>query len=177
MTVIVSSPANLAGTGLYVGDITGCASWGPLIPTSGGGEEPWAGVVHACKNPCHSGAVGTRTLRSDRHEYLSARRGETHLYLNIIDPDAPLFRHEVFQAALAFIDERIPRGPVLVHCNQGVSRAPSIALLWLAKRTKVLDKAATFQDARASFVAGLYPAYAPGQGIVTFLTEWWERLA
>jgi predicted protein tyrosine phosphatase len=116
-------------------------------------------------------AVGSRKLDKDHKEYLYAIRGGTyHLVLNMIDPELPLFKPEMFAQAMYFI---AGHKPVLIHCNQGLSRAPSIALLWLAKAGIICDR--DFESARKEYLA-LDPDYAPGKGLVTFLTENWRAL-
>lgn len=137
-------------------------------------EPPGWAVIHACKNPCHAMAVGyTGSLASSHPNYLQLRRG-SHLYLNLIDPPTPLFMPESFKYALDFIDEYIGSRKVLIHCNQAFSRAPSIALLYLAKRAEAIrdtSYAAAFED-----FLRLCPGYMPGEGIRTFFTENWESL-
>lgn len=136
--------------------------------------DPTQAILHACKDNCHRRAVGydTKTnLPSSHPEYLVARRGQ-HLVLNIVDAPVPIFRRESFDAALDFLDEMVPQGQTFVHCNGGMSRAPSIALLWLAKRAKAIP-AGSFAEAMVSFLL-LYPEYMPGKGIEAFLMGAWE---
>lgn len=134
-------------------------------------------VLHACKDPCHRTAVGYNTktnLPPSHPEYLVAARGR-HLYLNLIDPPMPLFRLESFLAALDYIDREIAKGQVTIHCNGGWSRAPSLALIWLAKRAKAIP-AGSFDEAREAFEK-LYPdGYAPGIGISTYLASNWGAI-
>ncbi len=61
-----------------------------------------------------------------------------HLILNMVDAKDPeLFSKEMIDAALDFMDETLSRGlKVLVHCDRGESRSPSIALLYVAARLK-----------------------------------------
>jgi len=132
--------------------------------------------VHACKDRCHRAAVVYDKIAASHPEYLSARRG-TDLYLNIVDAPVPIFRSEVFTAALDFIDEAKRIGlPIGIHCNQGKSRAPSIALLWLAKRAKVLPDD-SYDAAVMEYITRIDPwNYEPGQGIQTFLAGNWAAL-
>lgn len=153
---------------LWVADMEGC-------PLPG-----YPAKIHAAKQPCHAAVVGYTTkekIAPTHPEYLSAVRGShgNELVLNIIDPELPLFRIEVFQQAVEFIDSWISRGPVLVHCNQGLSRAPSIVLLWLAKRAEAINGWG-FSDAREAFTKEFMPSYAPRKGITTFLTEKWGAI-
>jgi hypothetical protein len=136
-------------------------------------------IIHACKDPCHRWAVSYKRLPHNHPHYLT-REFDHNLYLNMIDPPQPLFHLETFTVALDFIDAH--NGHVLIHCNQGLSRAPSIALLWLLKRNLVLEPLVdielpntSFTNARAAFQT-LYPDYAPSPGIATFLTEHWDEL-
>lgn len=134
-------------------------------------RDDWA-VVHACKNPCHTQAVGYRgSLSSDHPNYLLLRDGR-HLYMNLIDPEAPLFMEESFTGFRTFASEhRSSEKNILIHCNQGLSRAPSLALLFLAKEVGEIP-ADSYQDARRAYEE-LDPRYAPGEGIQKFLRDRW----
>jgi predicted protein tyrosine phosphatase len=96
-----------------------------------------------------------------------------HLYLNMVDPPIPLFKPEMFKIFFAFMDKQISNRPVLIHCNQGLSRAPSLTLLYMAKRLNLLPNT-SYQDALLEFEKN-YP-YQPGKGIETFLTNYWDSL-
>ena len=147
-----------------------------ITDQSGCYRNPGRPVIHACKDPCHRRAVGYRTaaLANTHPDYLATHRGN-HLYLNLIDSSTPLFYTESFGIALDFLDEHTRSGcPIVIHCNSGLSRAPSLALLWLAKRAHALP-AATYAEAADQFRAHM-PAYAPGAGIAQFLATHWETL-
>ena len=137
-------------------------------------KEGWA-VVHACKYPCHVNAVEySGNLPRDHPQYLSLVSA-ANLFLNLIDPPVPLFMPESFSTFLSFANEHSRRGMnILVHCNQGASRAPSLALLFLAKGLGVLPND-SFDLAREHYV-GLDPLYAPGKGIESFLRDNWIGL-
>lgn len=141
--------------------------------------QSWGGIVHACKWPCHANAVGygydSKVVLAKNHpEYLWAERPGS-LYLNLIDPPVPLFQVGLFTTALDWIAEKDEPGKrTLIHCNKGESRAPSIALLYLAKRADLLPND-SFQIARETFLTK-YPGYKPGAGIVTFLTDKWKEI-
>lgn len=138
------------------------------------GDHEWA-VVHACKSPCHQQAVGYRgSLPSAHQHYLSLTR-DHDLFLNLIDPPIPLFKAESFVAFLDFADMQWLAGrALLIHCNQGESRAPSLALLFLAKRRAVLD-AGSYHSAQKEFEA-LFSGYRPGVGIAAYFSENWSNL-
>ncbi len=139
---------------------------------SGSGE--WA-VVHACKSPCHQQAVGyQRSLPQSHPNYLALARGQD-LFLNLIDPPGPLFMRASFITFLEFAEAQWEAGRrLLIHCNQGESRAPSLALLFLAKNRAALDNS-SYLAARTQF-EHLYPNYRPGSGIQVFLTTNWGSL-
>lgn len=138
-------------------------------------RRDWA-VVHACKEPCHRRAVGyvgrNPTVRDV--DFWAARRGQ-HLYLNLVDaPDVSYIETAAIEAALAFLSEQAANGlEVAVHCNQGRSRAPSIALLHLV-RSGMLPReyAAALIEFRQR-----YPAYQPGAGMAEWVRRNWDRVS
>lgn len=130
-------------------------------------------IVHACKEPCHRCAAGykEKSLPADHPHYLALMRAN-HLYLNLIDPPVPLFKLESFKIFFAFVDAQIEHRPVHIHCNKGESRAPSLALLYRAKRGLLPNE--NYKTARAAFEKN--NIYKPGKGIETFLNENWDAL-
>lgn len=139
------------------------------------GKKGWA-VVHACREPYHRQALGYsgRATRKNHPEYLVARRGN-RLILNMIDVDNPtFFSKQMIDQALDFIDEALKKGlKVLVHCNLGESRSPSIALLYMAARLHVLS-IESFEATEAQFRT-LYPNYNPSLGIREHLRQNWHQ--
>lgn len=139
-------------------------------------ENPDVAVVHACKHPCHRQAIGYSGSLSQNHpDYLWAR-GDSDLYLNIVDKDHQKHRYmePIFRAALDFIDDHRNERPVRVHCNQGRSRSPSIAMVYLAKRAGGIPDA-SYEEARSAF-EDLYHRYAPGRGLHLYLQDHWADL-
>jgi hypothetical protein len=138
-----------------------------------GPKDGWA-VVHACKEPYHRQALGYtgRGAPKEHPEYLFAFRAN-RLCLNLVDvANVDYVNTTVIDAALTFIKDSLADGKkVLIHCNQGQSRAPSIALLHLShhdERFRGLDaKQATerFKD--------IYPQYEPAAGIAGYLAANW----
>ncbi|MHB9131910.1 MAG: dual specificity protein phosphatase family protein [Armatimonadota bacterium] len=133
-------------------------------------------VVQAAKYPYHRDAVGYggRAAPEGSPEYYVARR-DNRLILNLIDAPSPNYvPQQVIDTALRFIHAGLDAGEkVLVHCNQGQSRAPTIGLLYLAVYTNVLPTK-TFSVARLAFEI-LYPAYYPGAGMRGYATGQWAR--
>lgn len=133
------------------------------------------GVVHACKSPCHQRAVGYKGNLPKSHPNYFWLRKQMDLYLNMIDPPVALFPDELFQVFLPFAREVWDSGnTLLIHCNQGESRAPSLAMIFLAKYVGSLPNE-SFEVARSEF-AKIFPDYAPGAGIEKYLTSNWEKL-
>jgi predicted protein tyrosine phosphatase len=146
---------------LFVGNDTACRT----------GTQEMA-VVHACKHPCHRAAVGYRnTLPATHAHYLLFER-DFDLYLNLIDPEQPLFQQASFSAFLTFARTHWEAGrSLLVHCNQGESRSPSLALLFMAKELGLISNA-SYPQASAEFRQS-YPRYRPGLGIQAYLSQNW----
>ncbi len=130
--------------------------------------------VQACKEPCHREALGytKRTAEKNHPEYLIAYR-ERRIILNMTDPSTgKYFENILFQKSLEFIDENLNNGKkILIHCNQGISRSPSIGLLFLATKNKIRNE--SFEIAKEDF-RKIYPNYAPS-GIREFLTLNWNN--
>ncbi len=138
-------------------------------------ENGWA-VVHACKEPYHRQLLGYRgrAAPKDHPEYLLARRDD-ELTLNIVDVNNPAFfsKEEMIEPALDFIDEALSRGlKVLVHCNLGESRGPSLALLYMAARLGALPSE-SLEAAEQKF-RSIYPFYNPKFGLREHLRQNWE---
>ena len=164
---------------IFIAGDYACPGCGPASGFEPGGREllaqhgaEWA-VVHACKSPCHQRAVGYKgNLDSSHPNYLVLQSGN-NLYLNMIDPPVPLFKPALFTEAMWFAKQHWDAGrAVLFHCNQGLSRAPSLALLYLAKVRRVLS-GDTYEAARSDFER-LYEFYEPGKGIANYLKENWN---
>lgn len=139
-------------------------------------ENDWF-IIHACKEPYHRQALGYsgRAAPKNHPEYLIAKR-ENRLILNLIDADNPNYiPKRIIDEAVDTIHEKLKTNKVLVHCNQGMSRSPTIALLYLLKHTDVLPKA-SLQEALNKF-RELYPAYAPAQGVGLFAQKYWQEYA
>jgi hypothetical protein len=147
---------------LYVGSEYDCRS----------GDDDWA-VVHACKSPCHQRAVGYKgSLPSSHPNYLVLESGK-NLFLNIIDPPGPLFMPPLFTSFLDFAGRHWENGKrLLIHCNQGESRAPSLALLFISKYLHEITES-SYAEARQEFEE-IFHGYRPGTGIQIYLSKNWE---
>lgn len=150
---------------LYIGDQDACFDWT---------KKKKGPVIHACKEPCHRNALGYTGRAPDKEhpEYLVARRGTTHLYLNLVDsPNPAFFSVKLIEEALYFLSVRLrEEKPVLLHCNKGESRAPSLALLYLY--TQQSPGEYTFEQALEAF-HHVYPRYNPSTGIYEHMQAHW----
>lgn len=158
---------------IHIADMEGCRIQGTI------GKARTK--IHACKSPCHQQAVGyTGGLHVDHPFYLhftvhNPFLGENALYLNLIDPHIPLFKQESFDIFLKYTLAAYDDGQdIIIHCNQGRSRAPTLALLFAAKRLEAITNE-SFDAARAEFEE-IYPEYAPGKGIETWMQKNWEKV-
>ncbi len=139
-------------------------------------EEPQTATIHACKT-CHQKALNYKgNLDSNNGAYLVYEQLD-NLFLNIVDMDTPLlhrYMFEITKAALDFIERKIKQGPVIIHCNKGESRAPSFALMYLAKRSNVISNVSFFA-ATQDFLK-LFPRYNPSPGLAIYLENHWEEI-
>ena len=138
-------------------------------------SDEWA-IIHACKHPCHANAVGYKGKLSPTHpNYLIFESGK-HLVLNLVDMEReflPKFTNPIMETAMQFIDKYISNNKILVHCNQGQSRSPSLALLYLARQDVITNT--SYSEATTEFIK-IYPIYSPGTGIAAYLNRHWDYL-
>ncbi len=95
-------------------------------------DYPDGAIIHAAKEKWHREAVGYtgRGAPKGDPEYLVAKR-DNELMLNLVDSPKPEFiPEECFDAAYChFVEYHMEQGlPILIHCNQGKSRGPGVAL-------------------------------------------------
>lgn len=126
--------------------------------------------VQACKTPCHEMAVGGTLPQGDAEYYVAKR--SNGIALNMIDGHFGYQFHNVmFDESLDFIYRHREENKILIHCNLGRSRSPSIALLYMAKEKRINNE--SFEKASEDFKK-LYPDYNPGMGIQEFLKLNWS---
>lgn len=144
---------------LYVGNMEDCKAVT--------GQEGWS-VVHACKHPCHHDKCGNPSSKDDN--YLTYKEG-SGLFLNMIDPPTPLFQKRMFDEFLDWMRAQWEDGQkILIHCNKGESRAPTLALLFLAKVLYRIT-ATSYDDAWDEFELLIGEKYTPGKGIETWMRD------
>ncbi len=144
-----------------------------------GVKDGWF-VVSAAKDPWHREALGytERGAPKTHPEYLIAAR-DRRLILNLIDSDNPDYVPEkIVVTALEMVDAALgAKAKVLIHCNQGQSRAPTLALLWLrwgaASVVSHYLRKMTYDDAAEAF-RGVYPTFNPSKGMEGYARAHWE---
>lgn len=139
------------------------------------GDYDWR-IVQACKEPYHRQALGYNGRGAPRcdAEYLYAIR-DNRLILNMVDvDDHRYFDPKMIDFALDYIDEaKHSRAKVLIHCNQGGSRAPGLALHYLRHRTDTFLRGNDAEYGEMAF-RNLYPNYQPANGIRDFVIAHWD---
>jgi len=145
---------NIPKTNLYIGSILGLQQID---------YKNWA-YVHATQT-IHYKIMGwdRKYNKPDRHHpsYIIYEK-ENRFSLNWVDGAAHLYEWsgpKTFIKVLDFIDKWIIKRNVLIHCDQGQSRAPTLGLLYLAKRLKTIPND-SFISAKNSFM-NTYPNYIP----------------
>lgn len=138
-----------------------------LAMGSDGNPLPNWAAISAAKEPWHRQALNyvTRAAPHDHPEYLVAER-ERRLILNLIDAADPAYiPKELVDHSLDAI--QLWRGAglsVLVHCNQGKSRSPTIAMLAMHRMHDLTGSA----DETIKAFRDLYPMYDPAQGMLEY---------
>ena len=149
---------------LYIGDDFDCST-----------HSSDFAVIHACKT-CHQKGVGYRGNLPSLHPNYLVYENHNNLFLNIVDMDIELlskYTDPLMKSALNFIRNHITVEKVLVHCNQGRSRSPSICLVYLAQNGIISNK--SYIDAKAEFIK-IYPFYSPSNGIELYLRRNWDSV-
>lgn len=122
----------------------------------------------------HRSMLGYTTLAAPKGpDYLFAQRGDW-MALNILDlSDPDMIPDEVIDEGLRFIKKQMDAGnKILVHCNQGASRSPSIVLMFLRA---VGEMPSPFVRSEHIFRT-LYPPYDPGVGMRAHSRIRWDSL-
>ncbi|MCL2566987.1 MAG: dual specificity protein phosphatase family protein [Alphaproteobacteria bacterium] len=133
-------------------------------------------IIHACKIHCHQKALNyKRSLPQEHPNYLTYLK-DNHLFLNLVDIPTeflPKYTDPIMQEAMQFIENNINTKKVLIHCNQGCSRSPSIALLYLAKNNLISNS--NYIKTKEDFLK-IYNQYSPNTGIEKYLENNWKKL-
>ena len=150
---------------------------GTLYDLSQTNNQEWA-IVHATQTIHYQIFGWNRTTNKPgkNHPNYIYYEEDNRISLNWVDGAAHLYNWsgvETFIKILNFIDKWIPKKNVLVHCDQGQSRSPTLGLLYLAKRAKIISND-SFLAAKKEFIQ-YYFLYLPG-GIGEYVEENWNEI-
>lgn len=137
-------------------------------------REAFCAVIHACKEPYHRMFVGYTGRRAPKGtQYYAAYRGD-ELALNMVDADDKrFFPDEMMGKGIRMGLIRSLADGVLVHCNEGRSRGPGLAMAIMRARGDFRGK--TYEQAK-EFFRKVYPEYEPKRGIEDWLIEHWDTI-
>ena len=130
------------------------------------GRDGWV-VLQACKYPYHKQAIGDINEIDESHpEYFYAHR-DNRLILNILDGDfEESYWDFIINYSIKFLKENFGKFKLMIHCNYGISRSSSIALLFLVEMG-FLD-GENFNEVEEKFKK-IYPRYSPSRGINNYI--------
>lgn len=133
-------------------------------------------IIHACKEPYHRQLLGYsgRNCNPTNPEYLYAER-DNILYLNMVDAyDKKYIRKNLYNISTKKINDALLKNKkVLIHCNKGESRSPSIGLYYLKTIGKI--KSDSYINGKTIFINEYYPNFRPNKGIDEWLEENWNE--
>lgn len=112
--------------------------------------------------------------RKDDPNYLISESSSL-ITVNVVDGPAHLYNDLGalgFARLLNWIDNHINDKKVAIICNQAISRSPSLAMLYCAKRGRFADP--SFKTALETIIK-IHPTYSPG-GIIHYLRENWIEI-
>lgn len=125
-------------------------------------------IVHACQS-CFArgvhGNIGDKKVFENIDD----------LYLNLLDISSLSYdyAYPIIKKSIEFIDRKIKEKQVLIHCNFGMSRSPSIALLYMAKKGYIDNS--SFKNAVKDFKK-VYNYYSPGFGMHKYFEKYWDDI-
>lgn len=137
-------------------------------------DKDWC-YVRCCKfgDGGHKDLLGYNTQSSPEgpHKYW-AKKGRV-LALNLLDLDDPNYvPEEAIQQGLDFIRDNVDEKKVLVACNAGHSRGPTMGLMWLRTIGRMPY---SFMQSEKHY-ANLYRKFDPSPGIEQFARMHWASL-
>lgn len=144
---------------IYVGDLTDCASV----------DAEWS-VVHANYRPC------TINKCFPPKPGFASTEDRNHLWLNLENGVESSYSPVPFMDFLKWAKiQSSSNRPMLIHSEHGHSRAPMMALLFLAKILHRIRNA-TFDQAWADFEKVAGERFTPNEGLEIWMREHWREL-
>lgn len=121
----------------------------------------------------HQSVVGWEGRGCDkRNPYYLYKRRDDGIYLNMIDGDDPKYVSDIMvNAALLYIWQMVQEGEdVFIYCSMGVSRAPSIALMYMLENG-LIERS---EDTVRIFKRDFYRGYRPKMGNLLYIKRRWN---
>lgn len=120
----------------------------------------------------HQQALGYHTLAAPEGKTKYVARKGNLMALNLLDLHDPHYiNSDMIESGLEFIKDQLADGKkVLIACNHGHSRGPSIALLYLRSIGEMPHNLGMSERV----FSALYPEYDPKQGIRQYLRWHWS---
>lgn len=139
----------------------------------GAAKYPWH-KEHAKMDGSDCEGYEGKAMPKDQKEYLYAER-EHALYCNLIDVKDPAYiPDEIILKCLDFIQKEMQNDrKVLICCNQGESRSPSIALMYMIE-DGFFDDCKSIYDIFIRFKS-IYQNYKPANGMEQKVIEFWRK--
>ena len=127
-------------------------------------------IIHACKSYFDQIPKSNIYKKNTKIKELNEE-----LFLNWVDlPESSDFDIDTFNLALGWMKENYTtKKEILIHCDWGQSRSPTLAMVFMAKILKILPD--NFYEALKEFKI-LYPEYVTPSGISKFVKENWRKL-
>ena len=126
-------------------------------------------IIHAAKEPWHRKRLGYkgRSAPIGKPGYLYLCDAH-EMFCNLVDPqDVKYIPDILINEILKEIDYHLSIGEtVLVHCNKGESRAPSIGLMYIWE--------CGFPPYTPEQFKKIYPAYNPSEGMKQYVSKFIE---
>jgi hypothetical protein len=130
-------------------------------------RAPGTTYIYCCQWPC-----GQSRAQAVSPTCPAASGNPRQNFIRLVNTEIPNYRPEEFNQYLDLLDQHLNSGEVVLVSEQGESRAPSLALLWMVFRGRYLSKSC-FAAARSDF-SRIYPHYLPWPGWIIFFEQEWD---
>lgn len=138
---------------------------------------PGLSALLCAKNPYHKEIVGyERNCPKDHPEYLVAYRPKEHIMaLNMVDSPKPeFFSDKMVLAGIDFIQNELAQNnDVVVVCNQGESRSPTMCLIYLIS-IGAFEKSISHNELVNQFKE-FAPEWNPRNGILEYALDYFDK--
>lgn len=135
-------------------------------------------ALFCAKYPYHKEIVGYgKSCTQDNPEYLVAHRQDRHVMaLNMVDANKPeFFSDEMILKGIGFIQVELMYGrDVLVVCNHGESRSPTMCLMFLMLHGD-FDYNMTHYEVFDQYKK-IAPNWKPNSGILEYCIGFWDKV-